>query len=93
MRIVIDIDPTTGVAELTRAETSADATPTITGVAAAVDAGACAGISAPQSAPVLGGQADRADMLSIPPAPHLDRFGVPGVAHAPNGVNAGSPPI
>lgn len=93
MRIVIDIDPATGAAELTRAETSVEATPTSTSVAAAVDAGACAGISAPQSASVLGGRAEHAGMLSIPPAPHLDRFGVPGVAHAPNGVNAGSPPI
>lgn len=92
MRIVIDIDPATGTAELTRALTTAEATPTSLNVAAAIDAGACAGIITPQLAPTLSGQIDHSGVFSIPPVPHADTFDLPDVSYAANGVDAGSPP-
>jgi hypothetical protein len=92
MRIVIDIDPATGTAELARTETTAEATPTSSNVAAAIDAGACAGLPTLQLAPALSGQVDRPAVFSIPPAPHADTFDAPGMSYASNGLDAGSPP-
>ncbi len=92
MRIVIDIDPATGAAELTRAGTTAEATPTSSNVATAIDAGACAGIPTPQLAPARFGQVDHPAVFSVPPAPHADTFDAPGLSYATNGLDAGSPP-
>jgi len=92
VHIVIDIDQIMGTAKLTETSVGLQEIPTSSIGAAAVDAGACAGMPTEQISLAPSTQVDRLPPFSSPPAPHQDTFEVQSAPHAGNGINGGSPP-